>query len=129
MVAEVRADPAPLPACHPPPYATQDEADAVTAALAAAVAQYEGARGELGDVYGQWERDREELVEEIRWGVCARVPVGCPRRRCSPDCSWCRPHHCNIILPCSRATRHPRTPALPIPAAGRCTTTWRSRRW
>lgn len=45
----------------------QEEAEVLTSRLAAAAAQLEQARAEIGDVYGQWERDREELVEEIRW--------------------------------------------------------------
>ncbi|KAL4433732.1 hypothetical protein ABPG75_000173 [Micractinium tetrahymenae] len=44
----------------------QEEAEALTSQLAAAAAQLEQARAEIGDVYAQWERDREEFVEEIR---------------------------------------------------------------
>lgn len=46
--------------------ALQDQAAEVTARLQAATAEYEAARAEVGDVYGQWERDREELVAQIR---------------------------------------------------------------
>lgn len=58
----------------------QEEAEALTAQIEAAAGQYEAARAELGDVYAQWEQDREELVEQIRWGE--KVPAllhGCAR--------------------------------------------------
>lgn len=49
------------------PHLPQEEAEAVTGQLDAAEADLRAARAELGDVYAQWERDREELVEQIRW--------------------------------------------------------------
>lgn len=55
--------PSPLP-CSP---LRQEEAAAVTTQLEAAVAEHEAARAELGDVLHAWERDREELAEQIRW--------------------------------------------------------------
>ena len=59
------------PATPLPHRPLQDEAAALDVALGAAAAAYEAARAELGDVYRQWERDREELVDSIR-----RVVVG-----------------------------------------------------
>lgn len=47
----------------------QEEAEAVNSQLAAAATQLEQARAEIGDAYAQWELDRGELVEEIRWGI------------------------------------------------------------
>lgn len=55
----------------------QEEAEALTSQLAAAAAQLEQARAEIGDAYTQWERDQGELVEEIRWvggRPCVRGP-------------------------------------------------------
>lgn len=44
----------------------QEEANALTSQLDSAAGDYEAARAEQGDVYAQWELDREDLVEEIR---------------------------------------------------------------
>lgn len=42
----------------------------MTAQLETAVAEHEAARAELGDVLQAWQRDREELAEQIRWALC-----------------------------------------------------------
>ena len=46
----------------------QEEAEAVTAQLESATAQYQAARVERGDVIGQWEHDKQDLEGQIRWG-------------------------------------------------------------
>lgn len=62
----------------------------MTAQLEGAVAEHEAARAELGDVLQAWQRDREELAEQIRWavgdfGACYGDFVQCS------SCCWGRP--------------------------------------
>lgn len=59
--------------CSPLP---QEEAAAVTAQLEVAVAEHEAARAELGDVLQAWQRDREELAEQIRCAVWGWMGAG-----------------------------------------------------
>jgi hypothetical protein len=45
----------------------QEQVQALNAQLQAAAADYEAAKAERGDTAVQWEQDREDLMEDIRW--------------------------------------------------------------
>ena len=60
-----RPEPAPSALLHAA--GVQEEAEAVTAQLQAASAQYQAAKAERDDVVGQWQQDRQDLEEQIRW--------------------------------------------------------------
>ncbi len=44
----------------------QEEADALASQLEAAMVDFEAAKAEQSDIYAQWDRDQEDLGEEIR---------------------------------------------------------------
>lgn len=69
--------------------ALRDQAEEVTARLQAAIAEHEAAQAEVGDVYAQWERDREELVAHIRraLGGMAAWHGRRRRRQAEPGCA------------------------------------------
>ena len=95
-----RPEPAPRPAATA---VVQEEAEAVTAQLEAASAQYQAARAEGGDVVGQWQQDRQDLEEQIRWVMGWKEPAGASTRGVA---SWptvhpwlcCRALHSNLAL-------------------------------
>lgn len=92
----------------------------MTAQLEAAVAEHEAARAELGDVLQAWQRDREELAEQIRWALCKgseRIAAAVLWR---PALGW-QDHSC-------QSGQSP-LPILCVRPAGHFTTTWPSRPW
>ena len=100
----------------------------MSAQLAAAEAELAGARGELGDVYAQWERDREELVEQIRW-VGGRVGGSLWMQWetvvwCGCVCGWAAAAGERLAAAWARHGCSPGAASLPnSPARARC---WRA---